>query len=76
MHGVVGVATQDCSVGLTLAAASAIALSAPHAGALPPPGFPSLDAFTAVPADGYLEQPARREASPRVSFLRRLRPGL
>ena len=40
--------------GLTLAAASAIAVAAPHAGALPPPGFPNLDAFTAVPTDGYL----------------------
>jgi hypothetical protein len=40
-------------VGLTLATACAIALPAAHAPAQPPPGFPNLDGFTPVPADGY-----------------------
>lgn len=53
--------------GLTLAAASAIAVAAPPAGALPPPGFPNLDAFTPVPADGYIGAGAPG-SSPRVSF--------
>lgn len=40
--------------GLTLAAASAIALPTPQVAAQPPPGFPHLDGFTSVPADGYV----------------------
>jgi hypothetical protein len=66
MHPVVGVTVRMLG-GLALAAASAIAVSAPPAGALPPPGFPNLDAFTAVPADGYLGTGAPG-SSPRVSF--------
>lgn len=52
--------------GLALAA-SAIAAGAPYAAAQPPPGFPNLDAFTAVPADGYLSAVAPGMA-PRISF--------
>lgn len=52
---------------LALAAASAVAAFAPVAAAQPPPGFPNLDGFTAVPADGYLTTP-RPGASPRISF--------
>jgi hypothetical protein len=53
--------------GLTLAAASAIAAPAPQSAALPPPGFPNLDVFTSVPADGYVTT-SPQGASPRVSF--------
>jgi len=53
--------------GAALAAASAIATPASPAGAAPPPGFPNLDGFTAVPADGYLTT-AGQGSSPRVSF--------
>jgi hypothetical protein len=66
MYPVVG-ATVRVLGGLTLAAASAIAVSAPPAGAEPPPGFPNLDAFTPVPADGYIIAGAPG-SSPRVSF--------
>jgi hypothetical protein len=66
MHGVVSIAVRVLGC-LTLAAASAIAVFAPPAGALPPPGFPNLDAFTAVPADGYLSTGAPG-SPPRVSF--------
>ncbi|OBG37567.1 hypothetical protein A5672_18170 [Mycobacterium alsense] len=52
--------------GLTLAAA-AIAGAPPRAGASPPPGFPNLDGFTAVPADGYAATPPQGGA-PRISF--------
>ncbi len=52
---------------LTLAAASAVAASAPQAAALPPPGFPNLDGFTSVPADGYVTT-SGPGASPRISF--------
>lgn len=51
--------------GLTLAA-SAIA-SAPHAAAQPPPGFPDLNRFIAVPVDGYATTP-RQGGGPRISF--------
>jgi hypothetical protein len=62
-----GVAVAMRSLGvLTLAAASAIA-SAQHAAALPPPRFPNLDSFTAIPADGYVT-PARPGSSARVNF--------
>jgi hypothetical protein len=53
--------------GLTLAAAFAIAAPAPQAGAEPPPGFPSLDGFTAVPAEGYAAT-SRQGGGPRISF--------
>jgi hypothetical protein len=53
--------------GLTLAAASAIAGPAAQAGAQPPPGFPNLDSFAAVAADGYVTV-SDPGASPRVSF--------
>jgi len=52
---------------LTLAAASAIAAAAPQAAAQPPPGFPNLDSFTSVPADGYLST-SRPGSSARISF--------
>jgi hypothetical protein len=52
---------------LALAAAFAIAAPPPRAGADPPPGFPNLDGFTAVPADGYAT-PARQGGTPRISF--------
>lgn len=52
--------------GLTLAAASAIA-APPQAGALPPPGFPNLDGFTAVPADGY-QTTTGQGSGARISF--------
>jgi hypothetical protein len=51
---------------LSLATASAIA-SAPHASALPPPQFPNLDGFTAVPADGYVSTSAT-SGIPRITF--------
>lgn len=50
-----------------LAAAAAIALPPPQAGAQPPPGFPNLDGFTAVPADGYAAT-LRQGGTPRISF--------
>jgi hypothetical protein len=53
--------------GLALAAASAIAAPTPQAAAQPPPGFPNLDGFTSVPADGYVTA-SRPGASPRISF--------
>ncbi|MFZ1174839.1 MAG: hypothetical protein WAO15_00890 [Mycobacterium sp.] len=53
--------------GLTLAAAAAIAGSAPQAAAQPPPGFPNLDGFTAVPADGYVTT-SGPGTSARISF--------
>ena len=53
--------------GLTLAAASAIAAPAPQSAALPPPGFPNLDGFTSVPADGYAT-PSGQGTAPRISF--------
>jgi hypothetical protein len=50
---------------VALAAASAIA-SAPHAAAEPPPRFPDLSRFVAVPADGYAT--AAQGGAPRISF--------
>ncbi|MDD4867140.1 MAG: hypothetical protein PHQ28_08505 [Mycobacterium sp.] len=56
---------------LALVAATAMAVSiaaaAPRAAAQPPPGFPNLDQFSAVPADGYLTT-AGAGMSPRISF--------
>lgn len=66
MNAVAGVIVRVLG-GLALAAVSAIAVSAPHAGALPPPGFPNLDTFTAVPADGY-QVTGPPGSPPRVSF--------
>ncbi|MBV8790187.1 MAG: hypothetical protein JOZ00_26340 [Mycobacterium sp.] len=51
--------------GVTVAAASVIPGPAPQAAAQPPPNFPSLDGYTAVPADGYASAAA---GSPRLSF--------
>jgi hypothetical protein len=65
MRGVVDVAMRALGV-LTLAAASAIA-SAQHVTAQPPPHFPNLDTFTAVPAEGYVT-PSLPGAPPRVNF--------
>lgn len=53
--------------GLLLAAASAIAVTAPRAAAQPPPGFPNLDTFTPVPVDGYAAT-LHPGTSPRISF--------
>ncbi|WP_420915383.1 hypothetical protein [Mycobacterium malmoense] len=53
--------------GLALAAALAVAAVAPQAAAQPPPGFPNLDGFTSVPADGYLTT-SRPGTSPRITF--------
>jgi hypothetical protein len=66
MRAVVGV-TMRILGGLMLVAAAAIVVCASPAAALPPPGFPNLDAFTAVPADGYLSTGAPG-SPPRVSF--------
>jgi len=52
---------------LTLAAASAVAASAPQAAAEPPPGFPNLDAFTPVPAEAYVTT-SGPGMSPRIDF--------
>lgn len=65
MRGVADVAMRSLGV-LTLAVASAIA-SAQHAAALPPPRFPNLDSFTAVPVDGYVTT-SRPGGTPRVNF--------
>ncbi|WAJ46944.1 hypothetical protein OK015_11110 [Mycobacterium sp. Aquia_216] len=51
---------------LTLVIASAIA-SGQHAAAQPPPRFPNLDGFTAVPAEGYITTSLPGNA-PRISF--------
>lgn len=59
--------TRQALGGLALAAATAIAAVPPQAGALPPPGFPTLDGFTAVPADGYATT-LRPGSAPRISF--------
>lgn len=53
--------------GLALAAAAAAAAPASQPAAQPPPGFPNLDGFTSVPADGYLTA-ASPGSSPRVAF--------
>lgn len=50
--------------GLVLVGA-AIAWSAPRAAAVPPPGFPDLDGFTAVSPDGYVTTSG---ATARISF--------
>ncbi|MEE3067407.1 MAG: hypothetical protein VYA67_26295 [Actinomycetota bacterium] len=50
-----------------LVIASAIA-SGQHAAALPPPRFPNLDGFTAVPADGYVSTSLPGNA-PRIIWL-------
>lgn len=65
MRAVVGVTTRVLG-GLTLAAAAAIAGSAQSV-AQPPPGFPNLDGFTAVPADGYTTTTGPG-TPPRISF--------
>ena len=65
MHAVVGLIVRALG-GLTLAA-SAVVLPAPSAGAQPPPAFPNLDGFTAVPADGYATT-SHPGAPPRISF--------
>ncbi|HVQ85000.1 MAG TPA: hypothetical protein VMS84_09685 [Mycobacterium sp.] len=65
MRAVVGL-TMRVLGGLALAA-SAIAAPGPRAAAQPPPGFPNLDGFTSVPADGYTTT-AGPGAPPRISF--------
>jgi hypothetical protein len=51
---------------LTLATASAMA-SAQHAAAQPPPRFPNLDSFAAVPVNGYVTT-VRPGTAPRINF--------
>lgn len=51
---------------LPLVIASAVA-SGQHAAAQPPPRFPNLDGFTAVPVDGYITTSLPGN-SPRISF--------
>ncbi len=63
MRAVVGPAMRLLG-GLGFAAGMAVA---PHAAAKPPPGFPDLDGFTPVPADGYVTSP-HPGGSPRISF--------
>ncbi len=53
--------------GLAVAATCALAAPPPQSAALPPPGFPNLDGFVAVPADGYLTN-AGPGLPPRVTF--------
>jgi hypothetical protein len=70
VRAVVVLTTRTLSVlGLAAATAmaSAIAASAPRAAAQPPPGFPRLDNFTAVPVDGYVSRPGPG-VSARISF--------
>lgn len=50
-----------------VAMAVAIAAATPRATAQPPPGFPNLDDFSTVPADGYLTT-AGPGTSPRIRF--------
>ncbi len=52
---------------LTLAVVSPLAGPVPRAGAQPPPGFPSLDGFTAVPSDGYVTS-SGPDTPARISF--------
>jgi len=66
MRAFVDLIRRTCGA-LTLAAASAVAAAAPQAAALPPPGFPNLDGFTSVPADGYVTTPGPG-ATPRIDF--------
>ena len=62
-----GALTMRALGGLTLAAASTVAAPPPQAGAQPPPGFPNLDSFSSVPADGYATT-SRQGGAPRISF--------
>ncbi len=64
MRAVVGPATRLVAA---LSLAAAITALAPPVAAQPPPGFPNLDGFTAVPADGYVTAP-QPGGSPRISF--------
>jgi hypothetical protein len=65
MRGVADLAIRALGA-LTLAMASAIA-SAQHAAAQPPPRFPNLDGFTAVPSDGYATTSSTGNP-PRINF--------
>jgi hypothetical protein len=65
MRGVADLAIRALGV-LTLGMASAIA-SAQHAAAQPPPRFPNLDGFTAVPSDGYATTSSTGNP-PRINF--------
>jgi hypothetical protein len=66
LRAVVDLTTRGLVV-LGLLTAAAVASAAPRAAAQPPPGFPRLDDFTAVPADGYLVT-SGNATSPRISF--------
>jgi hypothetical protein len=65
MRGVADLAIRALGV-LILGMASAIA-SAQHAAAQPPPRFPNLDGFTAVPSDGYATTSSTGNP-PRINF--------
>ncbi|WP_144207650.1 hypothetical protein [Mycobacterium tilburgii] len=65
MRGAARLSTPVLGV-LNLVIAAAIAFG-PHAGAQPPPRFPNLDGFTAVPADGYITTSLPGN-SPRINF--------
>lgn len=54
-------------LGCLALAATSIGGAAPRAAAEPPPGFPNLDGFTPVAADGYVAT-AGPGTSPRISF--------
>lgn len=54
-------------LGCLALAATAIGGPAPRADAEPPPGFPNLDGFTSVSADGYVATTGPGTA-PRISF--------
>jgi len=66
MSAVVNLTARAVGV-VALTTMSALIVPAPHAVAQPPPGFPNLDTFTAVPADGYMTT-ARPASGPRISF--------
>jgi hypothetical protein len=66
VRGVVDLVVRVLGV-LTLVTTSTIAF-AQHAAAAPPPRFPNLDSFTAVPADGYITTSLPGN-SPRINFV-------
>jgi hypothetical protein len=66
MHAVMGLVARAAAAGIGAGVILAIASAVPRAAAQPP-GFPSLDTFAAVPADGYAT-PASAGASPRIRF--------
>ncbi|OBB98414.1 hypothetical protein [Mycobacterium sp. 852002-30065_SCH5024008] len=67
MRLVVDVIGRLLACAVALAAAVTIAGPAPRATAQPPAGFPNLDGFTPVPADGYVTS-SGPSTPPRISF--------